>query len=95
MLNWKELLLRLAAWAVSQVLGKLLDTRSDELYQVIDEELAHSAPDPGLAETIIAKSIEKITGKPATSTQIGAVIMRYSPIAAAKAEQAIVAHLNR
>lgn len=95
MLNWKELLLRLAAWAVSQVLGKVLNTRSAELFQVIDEELVHTAPDPGLTETVIAKAIEKVTGKPATSTQIGAVIMRYSPIAAAKAEQAIVGYLNR
>jgi hypothetical protein len=94
-MNWKALLLKLAGWLIDQALGRLLRAKEPQLFEEVDTELAHIAPDPGLAEAVIAKSIEKITGKPATSTQIGAVILKYSPVAAAKAEQAIVARLSR
>jgi len=94
-MDWKALLLKLAGWLIDQALGRLLSAKAPALFEQIDVELAHNAPDPGLAEAVIAKAIEKITGQSATSTQIGAVILKYSPIAAAKAEQAIVAHLSR
>lgn len=95
MLDWKKLLLKLAYWLADQVMGRLLAKRQPQVLALIDAELAQAAPDPGLVETVIGKSIEKVTGAPATSSQIGALILKYSPVAAAKAEQAIVAHLNR